>query len=153
MRFALEVSEVVRAEWPDGRPVFFRVSAVDNLAGGWDLENTVPLARELKRLGIDVIDCSSGGVGGSNVLERARRYPGHQAAYAETVRREASIATVAGGLIMEPTHAEAILWYGQADLIAIGRQAMETPTSRCTRRASWGSRTNMRCCPCSTGSG
>jgi 2,4-dienoyl-CoA reductase-like NADH-dependent reductase (Old Yellow Enzyme family) len=127
MRFPLEVAETVRAAWPTERPVFFRVSAVDGIEGGWTLEDTVVLARELKERGIDVIDCSSGGIAGSATATRVPRVPGFQVPFAERVRREVGIATMAVGLILEPQQAEAILEQGQADLIAIGREALFDP--------------------------
>ncbi|MBI4184799.1 MAG: NADH:flavin oxidoreductase/NADH oxidase [Proteobacteria bacterium] len=127
MRFALEVAEAVRAAWPAAKPLFFRVSAIDGPPGGWGLADTVALARELKRLGVDVIDCSSGGLGRSVVLDQGRLAPGYQVPYAEAVRREAGIATMAVGLILDPLQAEAILARGQADLVAIARQALDDP--------------------------
>jgi 2,4-dienoyl-CoA reductase-like NADH-dependent reductase (Old Yellow Enzyme family) len=127
MRLALEASEAVRAAWPEDRPLFFRVSAVDGVEGGWSLEDTVALARELKALGVDVIDCSSSGIGGAATAAGVRRQAGYQVPYAETVRREAGIMTQAVGLITHPRQAEAILERGQADLIAIGRDALQHP--------------------------
>jgi 2,4-dienoyl-CoA reductase-like NADH-dependent reductase (Old Yellow Enzyme family) len=127
MRLALEASEAVRAAWPEDRPLFFRVSAVDGVEGGWNLEDTVALARELKALGVDVIDCSSSGIGGAATAAGVRRQAGYQVPYAETVRREAGIMTQAVGLITHPRQAEAILERGQADLIAIGRDALQHP--------------------------
>jgi 2,4-dienoyl-CoA reductase-like NADH-dependent reductase (Old Yellow Enzyme family) len=127
MRLALEVSEAVRAAWPQDRPLFFRVSAVDGVEGGWSLADTVALARALKGRGVDVVDCSSGGIGGPATAAGIRRQAGYQVAYAETIRREAGIMTQAVGLITHPRQAEAILARGQADLIAIGREALQRP--------------------------
>lgn len=128
MRLALEVTEAVRAVWPDELPLFFRVSSVDGIDGGWSLDDTVALARELKARGVDVIDCSSGGVAGSATVAPIRRQPGFQVAYAERVRREVEILTQAVGLITHPRQAEEILQNGQADLIAIGREALYDPS-------------------------
>lgn len=75
MRFPLEVAETVRAAWPDDKPVFFRVSAVDGVEGGWTLEESVTLARELRARGIDVMDCSSGGLTGPATAARLPRDP------------------------------------------------------------------------------
>ena len=83
MRLALEVTEAVRAAWPEELPLFFRVSAVDGIEGGWSLEDTVALAKELKARGVDVVDCSSGGLAGSATAARGKRQPGFQVAYAE----------------------------------------------------------------------
>ena len=127
MRFPLEVVETVRAAWPKERPLFFRVSAVDGLEGGWTLDDTVALAQELKARGIDVVDCSSGGIAGSATAARIPRSPGFQLPFAERVRREAGIKTMAVGLILEAHQAEAALEAGQADLIAIGREALYDP--------------------------
>ncbi len=127
MRFPLEVAEIVRAEWPDDKPVFFRVSAVDGLEGGWEIEDTVALALELKARGIDVLDCSSSGLTGSATAARIPRRPGFQVPYAEAVRRQARIPTMAVGLITEARQAEAILEAGQADLIALAREMLHNP--------------------------
>jgi 2,4-dienoyl-CoA reductase-like NADH-dependent reductase (Old Yellow Enzyme family) len=107
--------------------VFFRVSATDGLEGGWTLDETVVLARELKARGIDVIDCSSGGIAGSATAARIKRSPGFQVPFAERIRRDAQVPTMAVGLILEAQQAEAILQHGQADLIAVGRQALFDP--------------------------
>ncbi|HEX7970506.1 MAG TPA: NADH:flavin oxidoreductase/NADH oxidase [Stellaceae bacterium] len=127
MRFPLEVAETVRAAWPKDRPMFFRVSSVDGIDGGWTLDDTVALARELKARDIDVVDCSSGGIAGSATAARVVRKPGFQVPFAERIKREAGIKTMAVGLIIEPAQAEAVLQNDQADLIAIGRQALYDP--------------------------
>jgi 2,4-dienoyl-CoA reductase-like NADH-dependent reductase (Old Yellow Enzyme family) len=127
MRFPLEIAETVRAAWPKGRPVFFRVSAVDGVEGGWTLDDTVALALELKARGIDVVDCSSGGIAGSATAARIPRGLGFQVPFAERVRREAGIKTMAVGLILEAQQAEAVLRGGLADLVAIGREALYDP--------------------------
>jgi 2,4-dienoyl-CoA reductase-like NADH-dependent reductase (Old Yellow Enzyme family) len=123
-RFPLEVAEAVRAAWPKDKPLFLRVSAVDGLDGGWSLDDTVAYAKELKARGIDVIDCSSGGLFGSATAARVRRTWGFQVPYAERVRRESGVMSMAVGLIIDPHFAESILQKGQADLIAIGREAL-----------------------------
>jgi 2,4-dienoyl-CoA reductase-like NADH-dependent reductase (Old Yellow Enzyme family) len=128
MRLALEVTEAVRAAWPADKPLFFRVSSVDGFDGGWTLEDSVVLARALKGLGVDVVDCSSGG----NTPKGATaagvpRGPGYQVAYAARIRREAGIMTQAVGMILDGSQAEAILQTGEADLVAIGREALYDP--------------------------
>lgn len=126
MRFPLEVTEAVRRAWPDHLPLFFRVSAVDD--AGWTIEDTIVLARELKTLGVDAIDCSSAGIlGRSPTAGQHAPQPGFQVPYAARVRREAGIATVAVGLIMDGPQAEAILADGDADIIAIGREMLYDP--------------------------
>jgi len=127
MRFALEVTAAVRAVWPERLPLFFRVSAVDGVEGGWTIEDSVALAGALKERGVDVIDCSSGGIGGPVTALRAPREPGFQVPYAARIRRDVGIMTQAVGMITEPDHAEAILQAGDADLIAIAREALYNP--------------------------
>ena len=127
MRFALELIEAVRAVWPAERPLFVRVSAVDAAEGGWALDDTVVLARELKVRGVDAIDCSSGGIGGPVVQTAVPRVPGFQVAFAERVRREAGIPTIAVGLITQAEHAAGIVEQGQADVVMIGREALIDP--------------------------
>ncbi len=128
MRLALEVARGVRTVWPASQPLFFRISSVDGMAGGWSIEDSVVLAKALKELGVDVIDCSSGGHdprGATN--SNTGRGPGFQVPYAAKVRAEAGIATQAVGLILDGPQAEAILAEGAADLIAIGREALNDP--------------------------
>lgn len=125
MRFALEVTRAVRAVWPAHKPLFFRVSSLDG-AGGWELEDTIVLAQELKTLGVDVVDCSSGGLTGSAVAAPIPRHLGFQVPYAAAVRK-AGVATMAVGLILDGKQAEQVLRDGNADLIAIGRQALYDP--------------------------
>jgi len=126
MRFALEVTEAVRAVWPADKPLFFRVSAVDE--GGWTLDDTVALARELKALGVDVIDCSASGIAiRSPTASRVVPKLGFQVPYAERVRRDAGIKTMAVGLIVDGQQAEGILVEGRADLVAIGREILYDP--------------------------
>jgi 2,4-dienoyl-CoA reductase-like NADH-dependent reductase (Old Yellow Enzyme family) len=126
-RFPLEVAEAIRGVWPRTKPLFVRVSAVDGIDGGWTMDDTVSYARELKARGIDVIDCSSGGLFGSATAARVKRSWGFQVPYAERVRREAGIMSMAVGLIIDPFRAEEILQKGQADLIAIAREALVNP--------------------------
>ncbi len=111
MRFALEVAECVRAAWPSDKPLFMRLSCEDD--AGWGPNESVRLARLLKRAGVDVIDCSSGGTLGHSPMDgaRASRY-GYQVPYAEKIRREADIMTMAVGHIVHADQAEAILQAG-----------------------------------------
>jgi len=127
MRFALELTEAVRAAWPADLPLFFRISSIDAAVGGWEIEDSIVLAKALQQRGVDVIDCSSGGIAGSATAAAVPRGPGFQVPFAERIRREAGIATQAVGLILEPAQAEAVLAAGQADLIAIGREALFNP--------------------------
>ncbi|NIO40036.1 MAG: NADH:flavin oxidoreductase/NADH oxidase [Burkholderiales bacterium] len=127
MRFPLEVAEALRETWPQDKPVFVRVSAVDGLEGGWTMNDTVAYAKDLKARGIDVVDCSSGGLFGSATAARIKRSWGFQVPYAERLRHQVGIKTMAVGLIMEPSFAEDILEQGKADLIAIAREALVNP--------------------------
>ena len=123
MRFALEIARVVRAAWPAGKPLFFRASTFDGIDGGWSLDDTIALAKALKAIGVDVVDCSAGGFLSSR-LEFARGYLVPNAA---RVRNEADIATQAVGFITDAAQAEGILQSGAADLIAVGREALLDP--------------------------
>lgn len=124
MRLPLEIIGAAREAWPQDKPVFVRVSAVDGATGGVALEDTVAFARELKKAGVDVVDCSSGGV---VPLHGGAVGYGYQLPYAAAVRRDADIATMAVGLIVSAAQAENILNAGQADLIALGREALFDP--------------------------
>lgn len=124
MRFPLEVVEAVRAVWPEDKPLFVRVSAVDGLREGMSVEDTVVFSRRLKDLGVDIVDCSSGGI--APRYEYPSSY-GYQVPYAQKVRSEAGIGTAAVGLIVNARQAEAIVASGQADLVAIGREALANP--------------------------
>lgn len=137
MRFGLEVAEAVRAAWPEELPLFMRISAIDGPSGGWGVEDTVAFAKELKARGVDVVDCSAGGIAGPPAFrandagqpfkDRGDRAPGFQVPYAEQVRREAGVATMAVGVIVTGAQAEAILQEEKADLIALGRELMYDP--------------------------
>ncbi|WP_186156401.1 NADH:flavin oxidoreductase/NADH oxidase [Burkholderia gladioli] len=124
MRFALEVAAAVRAAIPSTMPLWFRASCVDGLDGGIELDDAIALARALKQAGVDLVDCSSGGLRGPVANGGARETPGHQVPYAAAVRREAGVATAAVGLITEPRQAEAIVAAGEADLVAMGRELL-----------------------------
>jgi 2,4-dienoyl-CoA reductase-like NADH-dependent reductase (Old Yellow Enzyme family) len=127
MRLPLEIVEAVRAEMPATMPLFVRVSSVDGTVEGWNMDDTVAFARELKARGVDVVDCSSGGISGAATAAQVPRALGFQVPFAERVRKEADITTMAVGIILEAEQAEAILENGQADLIAIGRQSQYNP--------------------------
>lgn len=124
MRFALEITEAVRAAIPGEVPLFFRVSAVDGRGGLWDIEDTIALARELRLRGVDLVDCSSGGISGDSPMPVVPRRPGYHVGYARRIRQEAGIATAAVGLITLPRQAEGILQEGSADLVLLARELM-----------------------------
>ena len=125
MRFAIEVVEAVRAKWPLHKPMFLRLSVEDN--AGWGPEASVRLARIVKDKGIDVIDCSSGGMTGSPVVSAGPVGYGYQVPYAAKLRAEAGVKTMAVGLIVHADQAETILQKGEADLIAIAREVLYNP--------------------------
>ncbi len=123
-RIVREVVEAVRGEWPERYPLFVRISATDWAEGGWDLEQSIGLARQLRRLGVDLVDCSSGGLVRSARIPLA---PGYQVPFAERIRREAEIATAAVGLITDAEQANAIVAQGQADMVLLARQLLREP--------------------------
>jgi 2,4-dienoyl-CoA reductase-like NADH-dependent reductase (Old Yellow Enzyme family) len=123
-RLCLEVVDAVRTVWPDDLPVFVRVSATDWTPRGWDIEQTVELARRMRAHGVDLVDCSSGGnVSGA----RIPLGPGYQVPFAERVRRDAGIATGAVGLITTPAQANAIVSEGRADCVLLARELLRDP--------------------------
>ncbi|MFM2280234.1 MAG: dehydrogenase [Pseudomonadota bacterium] len=123
MRFLLEIAESVRAAWPADKPLFVRLSASDNHPDGNDVDFSVRLASRLKALGVDLVDCSSGGFDGA----RFDPAPNYQVPLAATIRDGANIPTMAVGLITDPNDAEAIIASGKADLVALGRGALDEP--------------------------
>ncbi len=132
MRFPLEIAQLVRRIWPADKPLFFRCSAVDDYDGGWSLDDSLVLARRLAALGVDVVDCSSAGIydsatGAARNMPRAPRVPGFQVPYAESLRRDAGIKTMAVGMILDAEQAEQVLAQGRADLIAVGREVLYNP--------------------------
>ena len=124
MRFPLEVFAAVRSEWPEDKPLGIRVSCTDWAEGGWDPDQTVAFARELKKLGCDWIDASSGGLVKNQAIPVA---PGYQVPFAERIRRETGITSIAIGLITEPEQAEAIVAEGKADMVALARGLLWDP--------------------------
>ena len=124
MRLPLAVARVVREAWPQELPVFVRISASDWVEGGWDLAQSVIFAERLKELGIDLVDCSSGGLVPDAKIPAA---PGFQTPFAHTVRERAGIATGAVGMITAPEQAEHLLVTGQADAVFLARQLLRDP--------------------------
>jgi 2,4-dienoyl-CoA reductase-like NADH-dependent reductase (Old Yellow Enzyme family) len=124
MRFALEVIDDVRAVWPDAKPLLIRVSATDWVEGGWDVEQTVELARQAHARGVDLVDVSSAGL---HHAQQITLGPGYQVPFATTLRREAGVPTGTVGLITEPTQAEELVATGQADAVLLGRELLRDP--------------------------
>jgi 2,4-dienoyl-CoA reductase-like NADH-dependent reductase (Old Yellow Enzyme family) len=123
IRMTMETVGAVREVWPEALPCSVRLSCTDWAEGGWTLEETVELARRLKGAGVDAVDCSGGGA----VPTRPLQHPGYMVPFAETVRREAGIPTMAVGLITEPTHADEIVRNGRADVVLMGRELLRDP--------------------------
>lgn len=124
IRLTVETARAVRAVWPEELPLAVRVSATDWVDGGWDLEQTVELARVLKGEEVDLVDCSSAGVVPDPPIPTA---PGYQVPFAEAVRRGAEIGAAAVGLISDPVSADEIIRTGQADLVLLGRELLRNP--------------------------
>jgi 2,4-dienoyl-CoA reductase-like NADH-dependent reductase (Old Yellow Enzyme family) len=124
MRFAVEVARGVRRSWPSHKPLSLRVSAVDET--GWDIEDSIALARTLGEHGVDVIDCSTGGMSDARPAANAVYY-GYQVKHAQAIRQRAGVKTMAVGMIVHADQAEAILQSGEADLVAIGREYLVNP--------------------------
>lgn len=124
MRFPLEAARRVRQAVPEHLPVFVRISATDWTEGGWDLEQSIEFCRELKKIGIDLIDVSTGGNVPNAEIPIA---PGYQVEFAAEIRRQVGIATGAVGLITEARQAEEILQKGEADAVLIARQFLRDP--------------------------
>jgi 2,4-dienoyl-CoA reductase-like NADH-dependent reductase (Old Yellow Enzyme family) len=123
-RILREVLAAVRDSWPERAPLFVRISATDWVEGGWDIQQSIELARQLKELGADLIDCSSAG----NVPHaKIPVGPGYQTQFAEQIRREASTRTGTVGMITSPLQAEHILVTGQADAVIIAREFLRDP--------------------------
>ncbi len=137
MRFPLEVTAAVRAAIGDEIPLFARISAIDGREGGWTMEDSVVFAGKMAAAGADVIDCSSGGIGGAPRFRSddsgkplnadSARAPGFQVPFSRQVRSETDIKSMAVGVIIDPHQAEEILQSGGADLVALGREIMHDP--------------------------
>ena len=122
MRLLLEIIEATRAVWPAGKPLFLRLSVQDAVQGGWTVDDSLVLAAEARARGVDLIDCSSGGFLGAQITPA----PGYQVPLARAIR-DGGTPSMAVGLITTPQQAEAVLADGNADLIALGRTALEDP--------------------------
>jgi 2,4-dienoyl-CoA reductase-like NADH-dependent reductase (Old Yellow Enzyme family) len=124
IRFALEVAAAVRGVWPESLPLFMRISATDWVQDGWQIEDSVELARQLQPLGVDLIDCSSGGQVPNVKIPLG---PAYQTPFAERIRREAGILTGAVGMITEPHQADGIIRDGRADMVLLAREFLRDP--------------------------
>lgn len=123
-RLVREVVAAIRRVWPESHPLFMRISATDWTAGGWDIEQSIELARMVKPLGVDLVDCSSGG---NVATAKIPLGPGYQTPFAERIRREAGVLTASVGLITTATQAEHIIVSGQADAVLLAREMLRDP--------------------------
>jgi 2,4-dienoyl-CoA reductase-like NADH-dependent reductase (Old Yellow Enzyme family) len=124
IRFLLETTSAVRAVWPERLPLAVRISCTDWVPGGWDIEQSIELARRLKAEGVDLIDCSSGGTVPDAKIPVG---PGYQVPFAERIRKEAAITTAAVGMITTPAQADEIVRQGHADLVLLAREFLRDP--------------------------
>jgi NADPH2 dehydrogenase len=124
LRYPLEVFDAVRAAFPQQKPVGIKVSSTDWVDGGWDIAQTIELAKELKKRGVDWIDASSGGV---SPLQKIPLGPGYQVQFAEAIKQAAGVNTIAVGLITEAKQAEDIVASGKADMVALARGMLYDP--------------------------
>ncbi len=123
-RLLKDVAGVVRKVWPDGLPLFVRLSTTDWTEGGWTIDDSVELSRALKSVGVDLIDCSSGGIAPRIAIPAGA---GYQVPFANRIRNEAGIPTAAVGMITEAAQADQIVRNGEADLVLIARQSLRDP--------------------------
>jgi len=124
VRLLIEVTQAVRAAWPEELPLAVRLSSTDWVEGGWTIDDTVALAKRLKAIGVDLVDCSSGG---NAATAHVPARPGYQTPFAEAVRHGAGIATAAVGLITDPKQADKIITCGEADVVLLGRESLRDP--------------------------
>jgi 2,4-dienoyl-CoA reductase-like NADH-dependent reductase (Old Yellow Enzyme family) len=124
IRLLLEVAEAVRSVWPVRLPLFVRISATDWKEGGWTIDDSVKVAARLREKGVDLIDCSSGGLAADAKVQPA---PSYQVPFAERIRHETDILTGAVGLITEPRQADEIVQSGRADLVLLAREFLRDP--------------------------
>ena len=135
MSFPLKVTGAVRKVWPESLPLFVRISCTDWVENGWDLAQSIAFSNRLKDLGVDFIDCSSGGTAPDAVIPAG---PGFQAVFSAEVRKAVGIITGAVGLITAPAQAEQVLVTGQADVILLGREFLRAPYWPLTAAADLG---------------
>ena len=124
IRFAMEIIADIKSVWPDNKPLFYRLSSIDAPGQGADLEDNIMLAKSLKSVGVDVIDCSSGGITGSPVLTKSKIIPGFQVPYSEKIKKDAEISSMAVGAIISADQANEIISNKRADLVAMGRELL-----------------------------
>ena len=124
IRFALEIITEIKSVWPKNKPLFYRLSSIDTPGEGATIDDNVKLSKALKLAGIDVVDCSSGGITGSPVLTKSKIIPGFQVPYSEKIKKEANINSMAVGAIISADQANDIILKNRADLVALGRELL-----------------------------
>ena len=124
IRFPMEIIADIKSVWPENKPLFYRLSSIDAPGQGASIEDNVQLAKSLKIAGVDVIDCSSGGITGSPVLTKSKIIPGFQVPYSEKIKKEAEISSMAVGAIINADQANEIILNKRADLVAMGRELL-----------------------------
>ncbi|MEM7268960.1 MAG: NADH:flavin oxidoreductase/NADH oxidase [Pseudomonadota bacterium] len=128
MAAPLAVAKAVRAAWPEDKPLFVRISSIDGVEGGWTMDDSVVLAKALKSVGVDIIDCSSlGNTSQGATAAPGKRGAGFQTPFSARIKSDADMPSMAVGLIVDGETAEQVLQEGRADLVAIGREALKNP--------------------------
>jgi 2,4-dienoyl-CoA reductase-like NADH-dependent reductase (Old Yellow Enzyme family) len=138
-RFLKEIISDIRSVWPEKFPLFLRISSTDYTDGGWDISSSVKLANEVKNQGVDLVDCSSGGLIANVRIPLA---PGYQVPFAEKIRRETGILTGAVGLITTAVQANEIIESGKADMVLIARESLRNPDFPLTAAKELGKETD-----------
>jgi len=150
-RFAVEVAKSIRSNWPEAYPLAFRLSATDWLDGGLEVEDTVATAKALKAAGVDMIDCSTGGIGGKERPRRMKIEQGFQVPFSEQVRTEANIATMAVGFLWDADACEDAVAHQKADMVALARELLDDPNWPLHAAAELGANDNHALWPVEAG--
>ena len=127
MRFAAEVADAIRSQWPDDKPLIFRISAVDWVENGWEIDDTLELAKVLKAHGVDMLDCSSGGIGGPGKPQRMTIGHGFQVPFAKVVREATNMGTMGVGFLWDAVEADRMIADGEVDMVALARELLDDP--------------------------
>ena len=151
LRFAVEVAKSVRAHWPEHLPLAFRLSATDWIDGGLEIEDTVEIASALRDVGVDMIDCSSGGIGGKDRPRRMTISQGFQVPFAHEIRKSCDMSSMAVGFLWNPEVCEKIIQDGEADMIALAREVLDDPNWPLHARAMLGADQNHAAWPIEAG--
>ncbi|MEX0280314.1 MAG: NADH:flavin oxidoreductase/NADH oxidase [Arenibacterium sp.] len=151
LRFAVEVAKSVRAHWPEHLPLAFRLSATDWIDGGLEIEDTVEIASALRDVGVDMIDCSSGGIGGKDRPRRMTISQGFQVPFAHEIRKSCDMSSMAVGFLWDPEVCEKIIQDGEADMIALAREVLDDPNWPLHARAMLGADQNHAAWPIEAG--